>query len=137
MKTRPAWMLPIVTALALTACSTGRDQAQQGVSEFRARVSRGAFAEIHRSASPEFRESAAEDQFVRFMTSLDRKLGAWHSSSEPEWNVMRGTGGHIVRLGYRSDFAKGAATEQFAWRIENGAAVLLGYQVNSPLLVID
>lgn len=137
MKTgRPTWTLSIV-ALVLVACSTGTDQAQQGVSEFRQRVARKAFAEIHRLAAPEFRRAAAEAQFVRFMTALDRKLGSWQSSVDPEWNVTRGTGGHLVRLTYRSDFAKGAAIEQFAWRIENGTAVLLGYQVNSPLLVSD
>jgi hypothetical protein len=50
---------------------------------------------------------------------------------------MRGTAGHTVRLTYQSQFAKGLATEQFAWRIEHGTPVLLGYHVNSPLLVSD
>jgi hypothetical protein len=31
----------------------------------------------------------------------------------------------------------GAATEQFAFRIQNGAPVLIGYHVNSPLLVMQ
>jgi hypothetical protein len=50
---------------------------------------------------------------------------------------MRATGGQTVRLTYQSQFAKGGATEQFAWRIEQGAPILLGYHVSSPLLVSD
>ena len=40
-----------------------------------------------------------------------------------------------MRLTYQSQFAKGAASEQFVWRMENGGAALLGYHVNSPLLM--
>jgi hypothetical protein len=68
------------------------------------------------------------------MATLDTRLGAWRSAEEPAWNVMRGTGGHFVRLTYQSQFARGGASEQFLWRIERGGPVLLGYHVNSPLL---
>jgi hypothetical protein len=83
----------------------------------------------------ELRQVTTEEQFERFMTALDRKLGTWQSAAEPAWNVSRGTGGHLVRLTYQSQFANGSASEQFVWRIESGAATLIGYHVNSPLLL--
>ena len=88
-------------------------------------------------AGTEFRQTATEEQFLRFMTALERKLGSWQSAREPVWNVTRGTTGHFVNLTYQSQFAKGAASEQFTWRIENGGPVLLGYYVNSALLVTE
>jgi hypothetical protein len=127
----------IVVALGLTACSMGTDEAKQGVADFRARVSQRSFSEIYHASAPEFRQAATEEQFVRFMTALDRKLGAWQSAGDPGWNVMRTIGGHSVRLSYESRFANGAAAEHFTWRVEGGRPVLLGYQVNSPLLVMD
>jgi hypothetical protein len=128
-------LLPI-GALVLGACG-GTDAAKSGVQAFRDRVNRNAFAEIYRTASPELRQSITEAEFVQFLSAVDRRLGAWQSAPDPARNVTRGTGGHLVRLTYQSQFARGAATEQFAWRIEGASPVLLGYHVSSPLLVAD
>src|SRR6058998_1893371 len=65
------------TALLLTSCSTGTEEGKRGVAEFRARVSQRAFGEIYRTAAPEFRQAATQDQFLRLMEGLERKLGAW------------------------------------------------------------
>ena len=40
-----------------------------------------------------------------------------------------------MRLTYQSQFAKGAASEQFVWRMQTDGPALLGYHVNSPLLI--
>jgi hypothetical protein len=71
------------------------------------------------------------------MKALDQKLGPWTSAAEPGWNVTRGTAGQVVSLTYQSQFAKGPVSEQFTWRIENGEPVLLGYHVNSSLLITE
>lgn len=124
-------------AALLAACSTGTDEAKQGVTDFRARVAHGAFTEIHRTATPEFQQAVSEEQFKRFMAALERKVGTWRSAKDPVWHVTRGTGGHFVNLTYESQFSKGPVTEQFSWRIERGTAVLVGYNVRSSLLVMD
>jgi len=136
---RQRWLLGLLLALAfvLVSCGGGTDAAKQGVTAFRDRVTHRSFAEIHRTASPEFRQAVTEEQFQRLMTKLERRLGAWQSSKEPVWHVMRGTGGHFVSLTYESQFSKGPASERFTWRIENGASVLLGYNVQSALLVME
>jgi hypothetical protein len=127
-------MWVIASALLVAACG-GTDEAKHGVAEFRSRVAQKSYGEIYRTAGAELRQTATEEQFERFMSTLDRRLGAWQSAAEPAWNVTRGTGGHLVRLTYQSQFAKGAASEQFVWRMENGGPALLGYHVNSPLLM--
>jgi len=63
----------------------------------------------------EAKHGVTEDKFVAFMTALDRKLGPWQSAGDPAWNVTRGTNGHFVRL----------------------TSILVGYHVNSPLLVSE
>lgn len=128
------WVLAL--ALLLASCG-GTDEAKGGVAAFRERVSQKAYSEIYRAAAPELRQAATEEQFTRLLTALDRKLGAWRSAADPAWHVTRSTGGHIVQLTYQSQFDKGSATEQFSWRIEQGAAVLRGYHVNSPLLITE
>lgn len=129
-------MSVIASALLVAACG-GTDEAKHGVAEFRSRAAQKSYGEIYRTAGAELRKGATEEQFERFMTTLDRRLGTWQSTAEPAWNVTRGTGGHLVRLTYQSQFAKGAASEQFVWRMENGGPALLGYHVNSPLLMVQ
>lgn len=129
-------MSVIASALLVAACG-GTDEAKHGVAEFRSRAAQKSYGEIYRTAGAELRKGATEEQFERFMTTLDRRLGTWQSAAEPAWNVTRGTGGHLVRLTYQSQFAKGAASEQFVWRMENGGPALLGYHVNSPLLMVQ
>ncbi len=127
-------MWVIASALLVAACG-GTDEAKHGVAEFRSRAAQKSYGEIYRTAGAELRQGATEEQFERFMITLDRRLGAWQSAAELAWNVTRGTGGHLVRLTYQSQFAKGAASEQFVWRLETGGPALLGYHVNSPLLM--
>jgi len=124
----------IASALLVAACG-GTDEAKHGVAEFRSRAAQKSYGEIYRTAGAELRQTATEEQFERFMTTLDRRLGTWQSAAEPAWNVTRGTGGHLVRLTYQSQFAKGAASEQFVWRMQTDGPALLGYHVNSPLLI--
>ena len=135
--TATSWARAVSIGMAvfLLGCSTGRDEAKQGVAEFRARVAERAFSDVYASADPGFRQAAAEDKFVEFMAALDRKLGPWQSAEDPVWTVTRGTNGHFVRLTYQSRFAKGLAAEEFMWRIQHGRPALVGYHVNSPLLV--
>jgi len=129
-----AWVWVIASAALIAGCG-GTDEAKHGVADFRSRVAERSYADIYRMAAPELRQATTEEQFERFMSALDRKLGAWQSAEEPAWNVTRGTGGHLVRLTYQSQFAKGPASEQFVWRIERTGPTLLGYHVNSTLLV--
>ena len=136
MVCRPAGVLLLVLPLFLASCG-GTADAKRGVANFRARAAQTSFSEIYWRAAPEFRQSATEEQFLRVMTALDRKLGPWTSAAEPGWNVTRGTAGQVVSLTYQSQFAKGAVSEQFTWRIEDGEPVLLGYHANSPLLLTN
>ncbi len=134
---RASSVLLVPVALLFIACSGGTEEGKRGVADFRARVAQRSFADIYRAASPEFRQAAPEEQFAGFMNALDRKLGRWQAAPDPAWNITRGTAGHLVVLTYQSQFAKGAVTERFSWRIEHGTAILLGYNVNSPLLVTE
>lgn len=129
-------ILAAMLAALLAGCSTGTDEAKRGVAEFRTRVADRSFEEIYRMAGPELQQAATQERFVTFMSALETKLGAWQSAKDPAWTFTRGTNGHLVGLTYQSEFLNGAATEQFAFRIQHGAPVLIGYHVNSPLLVM-
>ena len=129
-----SYVFLIASALLVAGCG-GTDEAKRGVAEFRSLVAQRSYAEIYFGAGPELRQVATQEQLERLMATIDTRLGSWQSAEEPAWNVTRGTGGHFVRLTYQSQFARGSGSEQFLWRIERGGPVLLGYHVNSPLLL--
>ena len=133
---RPASVWLLVLPLLLASCG-GTADAKRGVANFRARAAQTSFSEIYWRAAPEFRQSATEEQFLRVMKALDRKLGPWTSAGEPGRNVTSGKTGQVVNLTYESQFAKGAVSEKFTWRIEDGEPVLLGYHATSPLLTTE
>ena len=85
-------MWVVASALLVAACG-GTDEAKHGVAEFRSRAAQKSYGEIYRTAGAELRQTATEEQFERFMTTLDRRLGTWQSAAEPAWNVTRGNGG--------------------------------------------
>ena len=51
------------------------------------------------------------------------------------WNDNTTTSGHYVTLNREAAFARGPATEQFIFRVDGNRALLVGYQVNSDLLI--
>ena len=70
----------IASALLVAACG-GTDDAKRGVAEFRSRATQKSYGEIYRTAGAELRQGTTEEQFQRFMTTLDRRLGAWQSAA--------------------------------------------------------
>ena len=84
-----------------------REAAEAASQEFRMRLARGAYGEIVRSATPEFRSSTTESDFAKAMEDVKARLGGWQSSEEPTWRVLAGTRGQTVTLVYDSRFERG------------------------------
>jgi hypothetical protein len=120
------------------ACSgKARQAAEAATTEFRAQCSRSAFDEIYAASAPELWTAATKDDFLKLMNAVKRKLGAWQSSTPTGWKMMAGTKGRTVTLGFQSAFEKGAATEEFIWRVKDGKAALAGYHINSLALLAE
>jgi hypothetical protein len=129
----------VATLISLIAggCGKSREAAEAGTQEFRARCARADFSRIYKEAAPEFRNTVAEADFAKLLEGVSQKLGTWQSSKPPAWTAFSGTGGRRVTLKYDSQFEKGAAVEEFIWRIQEGRGVLLGYHINSPVFLAN
>jgi len=129
----------LVFCSPLTAACSGKSiqVAQAATSEFHERCSRSAFDDIYAASDPEMQSSASKDEFLKLMNGVQKKLGAWQTSSSLGWNVMAGTKGIRVSLGFQSTFEKGAAKEQFVWHVQGDKAALVGYHVNSPAFLAE
>jgi hypothetical protein len=56
-------------------------------------------------------------------------------SKSAGWGVNATPQGTMATLNYEVEFSEGKGTEQFVFHITGDQARLLGYHVNSPLLI--
>jgi len=133
-----ALRLALIGVLALSSCSFGASThlAEEAVTEFHRLYNAESYQTIYSAADPAFRNTMTESDYVTFMSAIQRKLGPHKSSTSAGWRVSSGLNGTQVSLAYKSEFAAGTATEQFLYRISSGKSNLVGYNINSPLLII-
>lgn len=130
----------ILFALFLSACSAvqGVENAESAVTRFHASYDQAQFAQIYSAASPALREVSSQQDFLKFMGAVHRKLGKVKDTARTgsHVNVHTSTGLRVT-LVYHTNFERGAADEQFVWQVKGDSAQLVGYNINSPALVVN
>jgi len=126
----------VIVLAGLVGCSSGEHMAtaEQGVAEFRQLMQSGQFAQVYAGGSEELRKSASEAEMVRILAALNSKLGSVKKAEKNGWNVNFHTSGTFVTLGFKTEFEKGSGAESFVFRVADGRAALVTYNVNSPAL---
>jgi Protein of unknown function (DUF4019) len=132
------WLLAGLGFIALGSCSLSADQrlATEAVSQFHSLYNTEDYSSLYASTDDAFKKATAEADYVAFMSAIHRKLGAQKSSTSTGWTVSQTLSGTQVVLTFTTEFAEGAASERFVFRMASGKAYLLGYNINSPLLII-
>lgn len=125
--------------LALAGCSIGKDVplAEQQVTNFHKQLDGTQFEAIWQDSAQDLKNSGREASFMVFLDAVHRKLGAFRSGKQQGWNDQASTNGHFITLNYLSIFAKGTATENFVYRIQDGKALLAGYHLSSDALILN
>ena len=126
-----------VLLAALAACTSGEDMqvAIQGVADFRRQMEQQEFAQVYAGGSEELRKSASEADMARILGGLRTRLGKVQNAERNGWHVNWHTSGTFVTLGFKTRFENGAGAEQFVFRVVDGKASLVSYNINSPALL--
>jgi hypothetical protein len=129
----------LASMLLLTGCTAGADfQSSKNAAEhFHQLLNAQQFSAIYDEGTPDFQRATSKDRLSQFLAAVHRKLGDVTQSSAQGTNINFGSAGEIVTLNYASRFERGEASENFAFRLENGTPKLLGYHINSDALVIN
>ena len=130
-------ILLALVALLFSSCSLGKhkETAEKAVVKFHQQLNAGQYREIYVQCGQKFRESASESDTIALFEAIRRKLGSVVNTKQLGWNVNTTPGGTFVRMGYETDFSEGKGQEDFVFEMNNGQALLVGYNVNSPLLI--
>jgi hypothetical protein len=95
------------------------------------------FDQIYAEASDEFKAAATAEDLTKLLAAIDRKLGAFQSSTSSSWSVNYSTSGTSVVYAVRSLFANGSGDETFSFLIRDGKALLAGYNIQSSALILN
>lgn len=136
-------MRPIAIAAAacviLTGCMVGEQDlsgVKAAVVTFHERQAAGQDELIYSESTQVMRAAATQDNLTRLNTVVRAALpNCPPAPPEPEgFRWFAGTGGTTVTVQYSRACSTGDLTEQFVFRLENGAAKLEGYNVQGMAL---
>jgi hypothetical protein len=129
----------MVAALALSACSIGKDipAAEAAAVGFHQMLDAGKFADTWQNAAPELRAATPQDKWLALLDAVHRKLGKFRTAKTVGWNDNFNNGAHYIVLNQEAQYERGTAQEQFVYRLNAGKAALAGYHVNSDALILN
>jgi len=121
---------------ALGACSMSQDTAtaEAAVARFHQMLDAGQFHEIYAATDSAFRSATPEAELTQVLQVVHDRLGAVREANRQGWHVNYSNGVTSVELNYNTTFVTAPGTEHFVYRINNGAATLVRYDVNSDAL---
>ena len=138
-------LLPVILAAlllpyALAGCGGtfhGKETAASAMDEFHDRFNAGEYDKIYDTADADFQGKTTRAEFLKFMEAIHRKLGNYKACDSQGWNVNTFNADTSVSLRYKTTFEKGAADEDFQFRVAGTRATLRGYHINSTKLITD
>lgn len=127
-------MLTLITCTMLVGCSDtikGKSVAEPEVERFHQKLNQKRFDEIYATAGEELRQAAPKEKVLALLAAVDRKLGPAKTWTTKSWNVRTFNLTTTVVLVEDTTFAKGQGAETFTFRVSDGKASLVGYNINS------
>jgi hypothetical protein len=129
--------LALLVVTTAPACNMTKDRkaAEREVVDFHRQLDAGNFAGLYSASHGSLKKVATEKDFVALLDAVHRKLGSVVSTTPAGANVLSGTNGTTVKLGYQTKFSGGDGVETFVYFIEGGRPLLAGYNMNSMALI--
>jgi len=136
MKTK---ILLTMSALVLMGCSVSQDMAstKDEIPKFHAALDAEKFDDIITNATADLNPATNDGTFRKILEAIHKKLGKFKSSTPVGWNDNATTGGHFVTIAVKSIYERGAADENFVFRLQDKSAKLAGYHINSAAMMIN
>ncbi|HJP92132.1 MAG TPA: hypothetical protein VJ875_09270 [Pyrinomonadaceae bacterium] len=112
-----------------------RETAEKAVDTFHNQLNAGQFQEIYAHSGDEFKKAVSEADAVALFDAVHRKLGMVKQANSTSWRVGTAPFGAMTVLAYDVEFTEGKGTEQFVFQMKDNKALLVNYNINSPLLI--
>ena len=128
-----------VCALSLIAVACGmskhKQNAEQAVTKFHQQLNSSQYRDMYVQSDKLFQQNTSEADAIALFDAVHRKLGNVDNVTPAGWHVNATPMGTFVTLAYEVDFSEGKGQEQFGFKMNGNQALLISYNVNSPLLI--
>jgi hypothetical protein len=111
--------------------SKGKGLADSKIVGFHKQFNDQKFKELYSSAHSDFKNAAAQEEFVKLLEAIQRKLGKQVKSTDTGWRVNTFNFKTSVVVTQDTEFEQGKGTETFTFAVSDGVCTLLGYHINS------
>jgi len=121
-----------IASIILTSCNSAKNtgEAEKAVKEFHVLFDAKEFEKIYNTAHADFKASQPKEHTIDFLRSLRENLGIVKSTKRTGWRVSSFDMKTNVILKFSTVFENAKGSETFTYRIVDGNAVLLGWNVN-------
>ena len=125
-----------LASLTLAACGgfEGINASTEAIEEIHRRLDSGEHEAIWNAAHPDMRESKSKDEVLALLASVTSKLGKVESSRTTGTNLNKQVSVTTVTVERNTTFENGSGDETFRFLIEDGKALLTGYEISSKVL---
>lgn len=137
------WLLTLVLCLCVTLFTTGcgnmlkgKQAAEKGVADYHRLYNDGKLLEIYSAGHSKFKSTITEQQFMDLVGAVNRKLGKVTQTSRAGFNIRQKNLTTTVVVKQSTTFEHGKGTETFTFQIESEKAVMVGYNISSPDLIV-
>jgi hypothetical protein len=128
-----------LAASLLGGCSmkADMDAGAKAIAAFHQAVDAGQYRKVWADSAQDMKGATPEERLTALLDAVHRKLGRFKSGNQIGFNDNVSGAGHMLTINYQAQYEKGAAAEQFVFRIDGGRALLGGYHINSDALILQ
>ena len=127
----------IAISVFAMGCGARKDLANSdlAVAKFHAQLDAGNFDQIYAESGQGMKNATTKEKLVGLLDAVHRKLGYVKSSNRKGFYINWGTIGKTVRVNYSTQFDSDTAAEEFVFLVSGDDLQLVGYHINSDVLV--
>ncbi len=135
------FVLTLVLGLALVGVGCGaitkdKAAATAAIAHFHDLYNQGKADDLWKAADAKFQAAAPQSKFTELAGAMLRKLGPVKSTANTGWSVNNVNLVTTVAMTQETVFEQGNGTETFTFKMADGQAVLLGYNIQSNDLLV-
>jgi hypothetical protein len=131
---------PLLLALScifVASCGAKKDltSTNSAVAKFHAQLDAGNFDQIYADSDDAMKQAITKGKFTDLLSAVHRKLGNVKSAIRKTFFINWDTSGETIRVTYETQFESDNTEEQFVFTVSGKEAKLVGYHINSDVLI--
>lgn len=137
--TRRVFVALLLGVGLLASCkelTKGKGKAEAAIVDFHKQFNEGKFKEIYAAVHPDFKAASTEEEFIKLLDAIQRKLGKHVKSTEGGWAVKSYNLKTTGTFTQESEFEQGKGTEIFTFALSGESCILQGYHINSKDMML-